>query len=665
MKKIILTFGILLIAITQAFSQLQVVTNPLYVRGATKAFGRSTVTGVATSNLQEQGFCWSTQPDPTILDNRTTLTYSNNGNIYRMEGLTPSTVYYARAYAITKDSTVAYGDVIKIITIPQGNATYTYNSGSDAAANTRVIAALNSAVAYYCDWTSIQGYHVTCNYNAGTPTADCSYGGWMNMGPSSDYQRTGTVLHEMAHGVGVGQHTVWYGPNSPMRSGGTTGLWLGERAINVLRFLENKPGEYVTGDTQHFWPASNSAGSADATSLTYGINGSWEDSGNELLYIGNCAIVQAFGEDGLPPTGGFATPAYTFLHDDSVKYYIKSESDMTAQNVAFLKEDASGNLANSVINAESAFANDSVAWYLRFNPVTCYYQIINVATGKYFTYKTTGTNGVTLTTVTAPLSNNSFQLMGARNKFNIGIGSNTSSVKGYWIVRPQAVLNPPCFASGAGQTTTVATFNFGDAAANQRWLFLTQKEVQEIIDPEPQSPTVTATPITSTWINLSWSPAASARSYRIYRASYPDSVYSVLRNSFTGTNYDDNFGMTPNTIYWYKVCSVNNSGESVGVPVKAITNKSDGEPGDGITAINKVTEEDFKLYPNPVKAGQRIFVETDDAIGKPSVEIMDTTGKTVLRFPDNQFVYAPQTKGIYFLKFITKQKTKIFKLIVN
>ena len=657
MNKITLTFIALLAVIGQAFAQPKVVTNPVHARGATKAFGRSTITGVTVSSLKEHGFCWSTQPEPTILDNRTTLTFSNNGYIYRMENLTPSTVYYARAYITTNDSRTYYGDVIKIITIPKSNITYTYNNGGTADANTRIDAALKSAVNYWHDLTSVQNFNISCTYGSETPTADCNYNGNMRVGPNASYQRTGTILHEMEHSIGVGTHMLWYGPNSPLRANGTTGLWTGERANSVLRFWDNNQSVSLTGDVTHMWPTSSS--------IPYGINGSWEDTGSEILYIGNCLIVQALGEDGLPPTGGFATPAYTFLHDDAVKYYIKNESDFSGANESFLMENAAGNLVNVAINPEKVAANDSAAWYLSFNPATCYYQIRNVATGKYFTYSATGTNGIRLTTVATPSTLHSFQLMGARSSAEIGIGVNKSSVKGYWIVRPQATQNPPCLALGTGAATTVSTLSFTDAAKTQRWALMTGNEIQNIVDPEPLSPEVTATPVTSTYIKLTWDAAASARSYRIYRASYPDSIYTVLRNTYTSTSYEDSYGLTPNTIYWYKVSSVNNKGESNPVPVKVITNKENGEPGDGGLSIDFPKAENFRVYPNPVKAGQQISVDDENLTEELSIEIVDMTGKTVLQFFDNKSVYAPQIEGVYFIKLIAKNKTEVCKLIVK
>ena len=93
-----------------------VVTDTRYARGSTMAFGRSTITGVPETELVEHGFCWSTEPEPTILDNRTTEYIENNGHIYVLRNLTPSTIYYIRAYALTKGYAVGYGDAIKVIT---------------------------------------------------------------------------------------------------------------------------------------------------------------------------------------------------------------------------------------------------------------------------------------------------------------------------------------------------------------------------------------------------------------------------------------------------------------------------------------------------------------------------------------------------------------------
>lgn len=100
----------------------QVTTHPFIARGATVAYGRNTVTGVTSGALMERGFVWSTHPEPTVIDNRSVryLTDRTGQPIFRMENLQPSTVYYMRAYALTKEYAVGYGEVVKVITIPKG-----------------------------------------------------------------------------------------------------------------------------------------------------------------------------------------------------------------------------------------------------------------------------------------------------------------------------------------------------------------------------------------------------------------------------------------------------------------------------------------------------------------------------------------------------------------
>lgn len=444
-----------------------VVTNPFFARGSASILGRITVSGVTTSQIQEQGLCWSTSHNPTVLDSRTTQYLSHNGNIYLIEDLQPSTIYYVRGYCITTDYQVGYGDEAKVITIPRGSITYGIRSISDANASARITAAISSAVSYWNSYTSMSGLYVNAGYSSGVPTAEGSYGGYITFGSSSSYQQIGTAMHEMDHTVGVGQHTMWYGPTSPLRETGVKGLWLGTRANNLVQFLENSTAVHLTGDATHMWATGGSS------LINYGINGSSEDDGSKLLYISNSLVTQAIGEDGLPPTGGFATPAYTFEQEDNVKYYIKNEDRKHGLYTAFLQENSAGNLVWATLTAAQALQNDKAAWYVIFNPATGYYRIKNVSTGKYFTYSATGTNGIGLTTTASPGSNESFQLMGSRSSTTLTGLDESLTTTGYWVVHPAAQLNPPAFAATDGGTTAASTFNFTDGAASQRWLFLT------------------------------------------------------------------------------------------------------------------------------------------------------------------------------------------------
>ncbi|GAB2541146.1 LamG-like jellyroll fold domain-containing protein [Rufibacter soli] len=527
-----------------------VTTNPNFARGATMAFGRSTIS-VPVGDLLEHGFCWSTNPEPTIADNRTTKYFSNNGFIYRLEDLQPGTVYYMRAYAISKTYTVGYGDVLKVVTIPKGTVTYQLNASvlNSGANHPRIAAAMESAVSYFNNLTSIQGHRLSVNYNAGTPTAEASYGGYMQFGANASYQRTGTALHEMGHTIGVGQHSMWYGPNSPLRAEGTRGTWLGERANKVVQFLENNPTEVMKGDAVHMWP--------------YGINGANEDTGSELLYIGNALIHQALGEDGLPPTGGFATPSYTFKSKDGEKYYIKSRDEKMGLGAAFLVEDAAGQLINKAVKPSVALASDSAAWYIKFVPATGYYQIQNAATGHYFTYQATGVNGIKLTSVATPASSNAFQLLGVRYKTEIGEEGDAFTAEAFSILRPEAKLNPLCLAATDNTSTSAVAFiNRNDATA-QHWLLLSQAEVTLYKNLVEKVPTVVKNLRISAGdskVTLTWDLKYNAR-YDVLRSEAETGAYTAVATDLEEPRFVDQNSQNGFT-YFYKVVAHNEEGRS-------------------------------------------------------------------------------------------------------
>lgn len=438
-----------------------VVTNTNYACGSTMAFGRMTITGVAASDIVEQGFCWSTNPNPTINDNKTKRYLSNNGRIFWINHLTPSTVYYMRPYVITGGYALVYGDAVKIVTLPKGNVSFSLRDGCPDDFMSRVKPAAQDAVDYWNDLTNIQGLHVSIGYGSGTPTAECSYGGWMTVGPNQSYQKTGTLLHEMLHATGVGQHWLWYGPNSPLRETGESGNWLGVRANRLLQFWDNSSSAVLHGDKVHLWP--------------YGINGAHEDVGTDLLYIGNSLIAEAIAEDGLPPTGGFAVPAYVFNQEDNVKYYIKNESESHGLFTSYLSETKDGKLLWRKMSNASAVANDSAAWYITYNPQNCYYQLRNVSTGRYVTYFSTGVNGITTSAVTIPSANQNFHFLPCHVD---AVNANGWSVKGFWLIHPESnISSPKCLAATANGTTQSIVYNIGDNAKAQRWIFLKETEM--------------------------------------------------------------------------------------------------------------------------------------------------------------------------------------------
>ena len=428
-------------------------TDPRFVRGATMAFGRLTVTNNGAT-IRKQGFCCSENPEPTINDIVSKKTLQNNGNIYWLQDLKPATKYYMRAYAITTGYQVAYGEPIKFYTIPMGNVTYTYNNGGDAATNQRINTALEQACYYFNNMIYTERkYNV--DYSPGTPTADCNYTtvNHMNVGPNTSYQRCGTIMHEMEHGLGLQNYSTQWSKNI-LRSGDGTGYWLGDRVAEALHFWDNNTTTRLNGDKIHMWP--------------YGINGANEDNGSEVLYLANAMICQALGEDGLEHDyARHADPYYSLEQEDDVKYYLTNESASRGLYTAYLKPTAEGVLRWVEMTAAEAAQNDSVAWYFTFTPSNQYYQIRNAATGQYITYNS-AIRTLNKSTLTA---NENWHLMRGR--------VDVDGQRGYWIIHPTANnWTPPCLQANVNGTTGPVAFNIANSAEMQRWLIMTLEETR-------------------------------------------------------------------------------------------------------------------------------------------------------------------------------------------
>ena len=431
----------------------EVTTDPRYVRGCTWAFGRSTVSG---ADILEQGFCWSENPDPRVTDFRTTEYINQAGRIYWLRDLKPATVYYMRAYAINKDYAVGYGDVIKFVTVPKGTVGHWYNNGGDEATNDRINYAINTAIDYYWNnLTSIHGFGISVNYSPGTPTADCSYGGWMRVGESSSYQQPGTIMHEAFHGIGVGTHDIWW--NGEMRSAGNRGVWLGDRTTEAVRFWDNSTTAVIDGDDMHLWP--------------YGCNGAHEDTHNDNLYCMMGILAQSLGEDGLPASGeiGYALPYYAFNHSDGVKYYIKNEDESRGLRTAYLVETATHQLQWQTMTAEEAAADDHAAWYITFTPSNQYYQLRNAATGYYMTYS----SGFKTANHSTPTSADNIHLMRGR------VDVTETGLRGYYFIHPESNATPPTLTANASGKTAGAAWNLAKSATTQRWIILTAAEAEQ------------------------------------------------------------------------------------------------------------------------------------------------------------------------------------------
>ena len=460
MKKSILILLVVLLQSLSLFAADPVVTtNPEVVRGATLAFAFGSVEPMG-NNVTEKGICWATAPNPGIEDNVVSATALSFRS--RLDNLPPGSRLYFRAYAKTSDNRVFYGENKTFTTIPKGKVTYTVNqpAAEDIDHFNRIKAAAESSVEYYNNLTSISNKHLTFNYNSGVQTADASYSGWIRFGPNTSYQQVGTALHEMAHTMGIGTHSSWTGLVLK------NGVYQGRRANRVLQLMTADPKAYIKGDNLHFWP--------------YGINGAHEDDHSDMTYIINTMIVQAMGEDGLPPSGGFATPAETFAAEAGKKYYIKSESKDQGRDSMFLVTNTDNLLSLETMTPAQALEDDRAAWYFHFDPATQYYFIRNAATGKHLSLNATQTyNGFTLRdSAQTAVDKLRIQLIRNRNEIMTGDDQAWMDLSGFWMINPN---NGGTTQSLRAFRQTIYSYNtsLADANSTLRWILLDEEQTAQ------------------------------------------------------------------------------------------------------------------------------------------------------------------------------------------
>ena len=410
--------------------------NKRHARGSIWIFGRVSWSG---SNVVEEGFCYSsTNSTPTLSDNYATDWLDSYGKVIWIQDLTPGTMYYIRPYAMTKTGAVGYGEVLKVPTLPQGDIHWSIRDSGDESADNHIRSSCEWAFDQWWDnLTQLTTYYPSIGHVSGVPTAECSYGGWCSCGDSWDYQKTGTILHEMLHGVGVGQLWMW---GDFVRD--QYPVW------DALRFWNNDENATLSGDSQHLWP--------------YGINGAHEDNGSDQLYIGNALVCEALGEAGLPLTDSqWLLPYYAFVQDDNTKYYIKSEDKNRGLTTHYLVSDNSGNLKWQEMTLAQAQADDKAAWYITFDASNQKYHIKNASTNKYICYSSADAdNGFTT-------SNTATDIQMKKCRVDVNVGSQT--YQGYYFLDYGSRQTMEAKENGVVGSTG---FSIWDNATTQRWVIL-------------------------------------------------------------------------------------------------------------------------------------------------------------------------------------------------
>ena len=446
----------------------QVVTDPRYARGATMIFGRSTVT--SSKAILEQGFCYSsTNATPTVADERTTRFVSNGGNIYCIDNVTPATLYYIRAYAVTPDYKVGYGDVVRVYTLPKGNIGWGYGNEGSAEQNARIGQAVEGGMNYWNELTSINGFYLSAHYaygcGAGGGTAECSYGGYMSVSQTESYQATGTILHEAGHGIGVGTTGTYYGD---IRENGNTGIWKGKRATRFLQFWDNSDNVRLTGDATHIW-ATNAV-----QSLSYAINGAFEDAHSDAQYYANSLLMQAMVEDGLFPINNqLQGLAYTLEHNDGEVMYIRNSDEGYGLKSDYLVDNGGVLQLKTLSNSEVQQSGNNAQWLLSFDPSKQAYRIKNKSTGRFICYSSdNAVNGFKATTSTS--SEIDLRLQLSFVDAVLGDSQHSLTLDAYHIMRRNATASPQALCAMTTTTTGSTPFSNTISATSQRWVFLTE-----------------------------------------------------------------------------------------------------------------------------------------------------------------------------------------------
>ncbi len=270
---------------TVKIRNIKIVLNPFYATGTTVSFVSAQVTSEEGGHVKERGICWDKDNSPDLTHSRSKIFGDGFGSFLgKIEGLNPDTRYNLKAYAVTNKDTIYSDGQVTLQTLSKGKVTYLLHkkenpSEEEKEAYKRIEKAFDTAVYYMNKFTSVTK-HLDVSYSPGTPTADGNINGHINIGANAAYQRAGTVLHEIAHTVGVGTSRQWWDQLI------SDGVYQGNRATKMLQFMTQDSTAELHGDSQHFWP--------------YGINGEWEDTGEDMLYIIHCLIVQGMVKDGLP-----------------------------------------------------------------------------------------------------------------------------------------------------------------------------------------------------------------------------------------------------------------------------------------------------------------------------------------------------------------------------
>ncbi len=226
-------------------------------------------------------------------------------------------------------------------------------------------------------------------------------------------------------------------------------------------------------------------------------------------------------------------------------------------------------------------------------------------------------------------------------------------------------------ATSGGPYTSIgtpysATFANTGLAANTTYYYVVQardgsglsvNSAQVSAKTDPAAPTgLTATVVSASQVNLAWSSAAGATSYRVLRATVTGGPYNNIGTTTTATTFSDT-GLSPATTYFYTIQAVNGSGPSArAVEASALT---DPAPPTRLTASSSSTSE-IDLTWSPASGATSYIVQRATTSGGPYSTIGTASGDG---YADTNL--APATAYFYVVKAVDASGASVISAEVS
>jgi len=282
-----------------------VTTQSVTTIASTTATGRGNVTSDGGATVTERGVCWSTSSTPTTAGSKATASGTTGAFTASITGLSPSTLYYVRAYAINSVGT-SYGSQVTFTTSAQ-KITFGEYLGAGSG-TTKLLLHLNGSS------TDSSG-----NNNNGTDT-NITYGlgngkfgqGALFNGSSSNISISDTASLKITGNITI---SAWINPSSAPKFTCVAGKFLNSTNKSYwLAFNGGKAGMFISTN------GSNQTGEAFSQALSngvwYNVIGTY-DGTNTKIYV-NGSLANSIGQTGgiYDSTGSFAVGKLGSLSSD-------------------------------------------------------------------------------------------------------------------------------------------------------------------------------------------------------------------------------------------------------------------------------------------------------------------------------------------------------------